>query len=185
MEPPSNRTWFLRKHEDGSVFGPLSFEQLSVWASTAQVAPHDSLSIDQQSWIKAPMLPQLGMDWVVEVTSEHYYGPTTLGAIQEFFRLGEINEETFIINTCDGTRYQLQEIPALVVEIPSVRTIEEFAQTETPGEPAASGISIRLRQRIRDLEETLREERRALTEAEQRYAELEGKYQELAQRERT
>ena len=145
MEPPSNRTWFLRKHEDGSVFGPLSFEQLSVWASTAQVAPHDSLSIDQQSWIKAPMLPQLGMDWVVEVTSEHYYGPTTLGAIQEFFRLGEINEETFIINTCDGTRYQLQEIPALLVEIPTARIKEESSETETPGEPVASGISIRLR----------------------------------------
>ena len=185
MEPPSNRTWFLRKHEDGSVFGPLSFEQLSVWASTAQVAPHDSLSIDQQSWIKAPMLPQLGMDWVVEVTSEHYYGPTTLGAIQEFFRLGEINEETLIINTCDGTRYQLQEIPALLVEIPNGRTIEEPSETETPAGPVASGISIRREQRIRDLEETLRDQRRALTEAEQRYAELEGKYQTLAQRERT
>ena len=71
------------------------------------------------------------------------------------------------------------------MEIPSVRTIEEFAETATPGEPAATGISIRLQQRIRDLEETLRDERRALTEAEQRYAELDGKYQELAQREPT
>jgi len=182
MEPPSNRTWFLRKHDDGSVFGPLSFEQLSVWASTAQVAPHDSLSIDQQSWIKAPMLPELGMDWVVEVTSEHYYGPTTLGAIQEFFRLGEINPETFIINTCDGTRYQLQEIPALLVEIPTARIKEESSGTETGSEPVASGIFIRLQERIRDLEETLREERRASKEAEQRCAELERKYQKLAER---
>jgi hypothetical protein len=81
MEPPSNRTWFLRKREDGSVFGPLSFEQLA--------------------------------------------------------------------------------------------------------EPVATGISIRLEQRIRDLEETLREERRALTEAEQRYAVLDRKYQQLAERLRT
>jgi|ERR1041385_1277704 hypothetical protein len=185
MEPPSNRAWFLRKHEDGSVFGPLSFEQLSVWASTAQVAPHDSLSIDQQSWIKAPMLPQLGMDWVVEVTSEHYYGPTTLGAIQEFFRLGEINEQTLIINTCDGTRYQLQEIPALRAKIPIARIKEESSGMETPGEPGASGIFIRFQERIRDLEETLREERRSLMEAEQRYGELERKYQELTERLRT
>lgn len=185
MEPPSNQTWFLRKHEDGAVFGPLSFEQLAIWASTAQVAPHDLLSIDQQSWIKAPMLRQLGMDWVVEVTNEHYYGPTTLRAIQEFFRLGEINEETLIINTCDGTHYQLQEIPALRAEIPTARIKEESSGPETPGEPVASGISIRFQERIRDLEETLREERRALTEAEQRYAELERKYQELAERLRT
>src|SRR5512140_1674492 len=113
MEQPSNRTWFLRKHDDGSVFGPLSFERLAVWASTAQIAPHDLLSIDQQSWIKAPMLPQLGMDWLVEVTSEHFYGPTTLGAIREFIRLGEIDGETVIINTCDGARGQVREMSDL------------------------------------------------------------------------
>jgi hypothetical protein len=44
---------------------------------------------------------QLGMDWLVEVTREHYYGPTT-GAIQEFIRLGDINAGTFVINSCDG-----------------------------------------------------------------------------------
>ena len=174
MEQPSNRTWFLRKHDDGSVFGPLSFEQLAVWASTAQIAPHDLLSIDQQSWIRAPMLPQLGMDWLVEVTSEHFYGPTTLGAIQEFFRLGEINEETFLINTCDGARRQLQEFPE-VLDIPNVETIEQFTAPQNPGEPAASGISIRLQEQIRDLEQALREERRV-------YAELEQKYNELTQR---
>src|SRR3989442_14024974 len=113
MEEPSNQSWFLRKHEDGSIFGPLSFEQLTLWASTAQIAPHDAVSIDQQTWLKAPMVPQLGMDWLVEVTSEHYYGPTTIGAIQEFIRLGDINADTFIINSGDGTRRQIGEMPAL------------------------------------------------------------------------
>lgn len=37
--------------------------------------------------LKAAMVPQLGMDRLVEVTSEHYYGPTTVCAIQEFIRL--------------------------------------------------------------------------------------------------
>jgi hypothetical protein len=46
-------------------------------------------------------------------------------------------------------------------------------------EPPATGISINVRDRIRDLEQSLREERRALEESEQRYAELERKYQEL------
>src|SRR5204863_9020195 len=114
MEEPSNQNWFFQQHEDGTVFGPLSFDELSVWASNAQIPPRDSHSTDQQSWIKAPMLPQLGMDWLVEVTSEHYYGPTTLGAIQEFIRLGEISEETFVINTRDGTRRQIREMPALL-----------------------------------------------------------------------
>ena len=58
------------------------------------------------------MLTELGMDWLVEVTSEHYYGPTTVGAIQEFIRLGDINADTFVINSCDGTRRQIGEVPA-------------------------------------------------------------------------
>jgi hypothetical protein len=60
----------------GSIFGPISFDQLSGWASAAQVAPRDVVSTDQQTWLKAPMVPQLAMDWLVEVTSEHYYGPS-------------------------------------------------------------------------------------------------------------
>jgi len=165
-ESATTQRWFLRKHEDGTIFGPLSFERLTRWASNAQLAPHDTVSTDQQTWIKAPMLPELGMDWLVEITSEHYYGPTTLGAIQEFIRLGEINEETFVVNSCDGTRRQISEISDLI-------------QSAREHEPPATGISINVRDRIRDVEQTLREERRALEEAEQRYAELERKYQEL------
>jgi hypothetical protein len=165
-ESATTQRWFLRKHEDGTIFGPLSFELLARWASNAQLAPHDTVSTDQQTWIKAPMLPELGMDWLVEITSEHYYGPTTLGAIQEFIRLGEINEETFVVNSCDGTRRQISEMSDLI-------------QSAREHEPPATGISINVGDRIRDLEQTLREERRALEEAEKRYAELERKYQEL------
>jgi hypothetical protein len=165
-EPATAQRWFLRKHEDGTIFGPLSFELLVRWSSNAQVAPHDTVSTDQQTWIKAPMLPELGMDWLVEITSEHYYGPTTLGAIQEFIRLGEINQETFVVNSCDGTRRQISEM-------------SDLFQGAREHEPPATGISINVRDRIRDLEQSLREERRALEEAEQRYAELERRYQEL------
>lgn len=179
MDQSSSRHWFLRKFEDGSVFGPLSFAQLSRWASTAQIAPHDSVSTDQLSWLKAPMMPQLGMDWLVEVTSERYYGPTTLGAIQEFIRLGEIDAETFLINACDGTRRKIQEMPALLESAASMPEPEAAQVSEAP---TASGMSINVQDRIRDLEQALREERRALHDAEERYRELEQKYNELAQK---
>src|SRR5690349_7433173 len=116
-DSPTSQTWFLRKHQDGSVFGPLSFEHLARWASEAQVAPHDTISADQQTWIKSPMVPELGMDWLVEITSEHYYGPTTLGAIQEFVRSGEIDQDTFVINACDGTRRQVREMFELLQSV--------------------------------------------------------------------
>jgi hypothetical protein len=183
MEEPSGQRWFLRKHEDGSVFGPLSFAQLVEWASTAQVAPHDAISSDQLTWIKAPMLPELGMDWLVELTSEQYYGPTTLGAIHEFIRLGEIDGETYVINSCDGTRRQIHQIPELEESLAGFAAEPaELQEVESSGEPMPSGISMDLQDRIRDLEQTLREERRALEEAEERYRELEQRYQDLLQR---
>jgi len=182
MEEPSAQRWFLRKHEDGTVFGPLSFAQLARWAAAAQVAPHDAISSDQMTWVKAPMLPELGMDWLVELTSEQYYGPTTLGAVQEFIWLGEIDGETYVINSCDGTRRQIYQIPELHETLASVVSEPPPTQeVEASSEPMASGISMDLQDRIRDLEQTLLEERRALEEAEERYRELEQRYQELLQ----
>ena len=178
MDAAAAQDWFLRKHEDGNIFGPLPFAQLSRWASSAQVAPHDAVSTDQTTWIKAPMLPELGMDWLVEVTTERFYGPTTLGAIQEFLRLGEITGETCVINSCDGSRRRVNEMP-LVLSQP---TIDEPEIAAEPLQPIPTGMSIKLEDRIRDLEQALREERRAVQAAEERYRALELKYRELAER---
>jgi hypothetical protein len=177
---PVNQKWFLRKHEDGSTFGPVQFDQIARWAAAAQIAPHDILSSDGQTWIKAPMLHQLGMDWLVALTSEHYYGPTTLGALREFIRLGEIDGETVVINTCDGIRRQIHEMPDLweIAQLEADKDQIEI-QLGDPVGPAVSKMSIRLQEQIRDLEQTLQEERRALAESQQRYNELERKYQDL------
>src|SRR3954467_368359 len=172
MESSNNQQWYLRK-QDGSVFGPLTFDQLASWASNAQIAPHDAISTDQINWIKAPMLSELGMDWLVEVTSERYYGPTTLGAINEFVRLGEVTPQNFVINTCDGSRRRIQEITSLLLN----EIDEGYAAVEQT--PAAVRMSIKFEERIRDLERSLGEERRALQETEDRYRELEQRYQEL------
>jgi len=177
-----NQTWFLRKHEDGSTFGPVRFDQIARWAAEAQIAPHDTLSNDRQTWVKAPMLAQLGMDWLVELTSENYYGPTTLGALQEFIRLGEIDGETLVINTRNGACCKIQEMPQLWETGADAGDAQTEIQFGDPVGPAVAGMSIALREQIRDLEQSLEGERRALIEAERRYAELKEKYEAAIQR---
>lgn len=126
------------------------------------------------------MVPQLGMDWLVELTTEHYYGPTTLGTLQEFIRVGEIDGETFVINTCDGTRRQIREMPDLwETALSEIDEDQIQIQLGDPVGPSVAKMSVRLQERIRDLEQTLQEERRALAESERRYAELERKYQDV------
>jgi hypothetical protein len=105
-----------------------------------------------------------------------------LGAIQEFIHLGEIDGETFIINACDGTRRRIQELPGLELLPEPVATEAEPGEAHVPTEPAATGISIDVQDRIRDLEQSLREERRAFEEAEDRYRELERRYREVEEK---
>jgi len=178
MDVAAGQQWFLRKCEDGSIFGPLSFDQLSRWASTARVAPADAISPDQLTWMKAPMLPELGMDWLVEVTSERYYGPTTVGAVHEFLRLGEITNDSDVINTCDGSRHKVIALESpLAINLPVPDPILDDAASEFL--PAPSPMAINFAERIHDLEQSLQEERRALRESEDRYRLLETRYREL------
>ena len=159
--------WFLMKHDDGSVFGPVSFDQLRQWAEDAQISPLDKVSLDESTWIKAPMVPELNMDYLVEVSTDQYYGPTTLGAVREFLIIGEINADTFLTNCTDGSQVRVGDFPEL-----QPRREEE--------QPVRTSIRLSLQKRIRELEETLMDERRARENAELRCERLEARLAENA-----
>ena len=101
--------WYLRKHVDGEIFGPVAFDQIREWAMSAQIHPQDAISNDARTWNKAPMLEDLHMDWLVEVTGQPLYGPTTAETLLEFLSLGEISAETKILNCCSGEKMRLGE----------------------------------------------------------------------------
>jgi hypothetical protein len=167
MENPQH--WFLMKNDDGTVFGPIKFEQLRQWAVDAQVSPLDKVSTDEKKWVKAPMIPELQMDYLVEVSPDQFYGPTTLGAVREFLQMGEIHAETTVTNCRDGSS-------TLVKDIPELQTTPE---EEEALQPVRTSIRVNLQQRIRDLEETLMDERRAREQAEHLVEKLEAKLGEI------
>ena len=173
MVDPNSSTLYLLKAENNEVFGPVDFEQLNTWATSAQISPLDKVSSDRQNWFKAPMMPELQMDWLIELTSEQLYGPTTLGAVQEFLNLSEINGDTVLINARDGTTAAVKEVEFLTIPV------EEPEELDTTDQPVRTGIRASLQQRIRELEYTLFEERRALEALEEKYSKLEAKYVEI------
>lgn len=155
-----SQNWYLMKHDDGTIFGPVVLEQLQEWAAEAQISPLDKISNDQKNWIKAPMVAELQMDYLVEVSADQFYGPTTLGAIREFFLAGEITAQNQITNCKDGSQSSIEEMFEIAVE-------------EPPPVPVRTSIRTSLQQRIRDLEEALVDERRAREVAERRCEKLE------------
>ena len=177
--------WFLKKHENGEVFGPVHFNKIRDWARSAHVNSQDALSTDKTVWTKAPMLPELEMDWLVVVEDDLLYGPTTEGALLEFSRLGEINAETRLINCCTGQTTTLGETEFFIEaqkapveeEIPVAQTL--FSRLQSP---AKGDIRHNLQQRVRDLESSLLEKRRRLMSAEETIAKMEVRIKELEDR---
>jgi peptidoglycan hydrolase-like protein with peptidoglycan-binding domain len=166
MDP--NQDCYLLKHEEGEIFGPTPFHQLQQWAHDAQISPLDKVSTDEKTWVKAPMIPALDMDYLIEVGPDQYYGPTTLGAVKEFVAAGEITADTILTNCHDGVDRAVGDFPELLPP-----PAEE-------NKPVRTSIRLSLQQRIRELEETLMEERRAREVAEAQCAKLEAKLAGLA-----
>lgn len=158
--------WFLKKHEDNEVFGPVDFAKLKEWAGAAQVSPLDMVSDDRVNWIKAPMLQELHMDYLIQLGEESFYGPTTEEAVQEFLRLGEINADTLLINCCTAAEMALRDTGFFQGQLPPMDNIAQ-------NEPGRRTIRQNLQQRIRELELLLVERRQQLEMADGRIRQLE------------
>jgi hypothetical protein len=178
-----SENWFLKKHDNGEVFGPVPFEKIRDWADSAQVNPQDMLSTDQVIWTKAPMIPELEMDWLVVVGENLLYGPTTAEALLEFERLGEINPATALINCKKGESSTLGETPffhAFLADALHESRVPDNtlrALMQPPGE--GGSFRFNLQQRIRELENALLDKRRKLMAAEETIVRLEAKIREL------
>lgn len=167
IQHPEN--WYLRKHDDNEIFGPVHIDKIKEWADAAQVAPNDGISDDAVIWTKAPMIPELKMDYLVEVSDGSFYGPTTEGALIEFFNLGEIKPESKIINCVTGQETQFGEVGFF----PSSGAAEGGMLTA----PERRSIRTSLQQRVRELELALIEKNRLLQMAEDRIRKLERELQ--------
>jgi hypothetical protein len=161
--------WYLRKAHDGSEFGPIPFSQLRQWAADAQINAMDRVSSDSRTWIKAPMVPELEMDYLIESGEDQFYGPTTVGAIREFLDAGEITLEASIINCKDGMQLKVRDL----ISPAEIEATDNGDGTLDP--ESRTNFRTNLQQRIRDLEERLDQERRAREAAEHRVHKLESR----------
>ena len=181
-----SENWFLRKHASGEIFGPVPFEKIREWAHSAQVNPQDMLSVDQEIWTKAPMIPQMEMDWLIVVGENLLYGPTTAEALLEFEKLGEINPATALINCNTGQSSTLGQTPFYQASSwdPLSGNQSPSSALLAPVQQPSQGGSFRanLQQRIRELENALLDKSRKLMVAEESIVRLEGKIRELEER---
>ena len=87
--------WYLKKNT-GDLFGPADLTTFQTWVADGRVDPDDTLSQDKQSWIPAPDLPELAMNWLIEVEDEQQYGPVHLLMLRDPIREGTLSPQTRI-----------------------------------------------------------------------------------------
>lgn len=105
------RIWHLLKASDKEVYEARDIETLRGWAADAKISPLDKISNDgRMSWMRAPMVPELQMDLLVQMPDNYLYGPTNVATIQEFLATGEIDENVTIINCLDNTESRLADL---------------------------------------------------------------------------
>ncbi len=172
MSNESTDPWYLKKHDDGEIFGPVPLGRIVEWAGTAQVAPQDEVSSDRANWTKAPMVAELKMDWIVRLDEDHYYGPTTIGSLLEFRENKEINGETLIIDCCTATEQKFKDTAFFL----------QTSEADVSHSPSRGGIRLSLQKRIRELEVGLLEKRRQLDAASETIHRLERRVDELEAR---
>ena len=129
------------------------------------------------------MVPELHMDWLVEVSDDFTYGPTTFGTVQEFISAGEINDNTNVINCRDGQRFRVKDMPVALnsPRRPSADEVIEQIQKEATHELRSVGESDN--EKILRLERVILQLRLALNEEETRYRKLHHKYVEATGKE--
>ncbi|MCX7008719.1 MAG: GYF domain-containing protein [Kiritimatiellaeota bacterium] len=140
--------WYLKK-ATGDVFGPVTTAALRQWAAGGRIAPDDQVSTDQETWMPAVDLPDLGLDWMVEVSPAKTYGPFHLLALGDLIREGSVPAASPIVHRVTGERHVLHEALLLVVLEQNTRlaaTAQELrleleaAQTELDGLKSAPVI---------------------------------------------
>lgn len=178
------RTWHLLKASDKEIYGPISLETLRGWAADAKISPLDKISDDNRmSWQRAPMIPELQMDLLVQMSDNYLYGPTNVATIQEFLATGEIDENVTIINCLDNKESRLSERSWFQASPHQVRSsTTTFKGTQWPDDKKLPGDAS-LQSRIAVLEKQTMELQRVVDEWQQAYHRLRQQFLEATGRE--
>lgn len=177
-----NNHWYLLKAADNEVFGPAPLDQLRNWAAEAKISPLDKVSNDERkSWRKAPTLTDLQMDWLIEMPDNFLYGPTSVGTLQEFLATGEIDEHVNVINTLDGTKTRISELPFFMASPQRVRGAAEIGAVPTGDGSSDGGGAVHkhrsawLEKQVMDLQREIGKLQELCASLHQQYVEATGR----------
>ncbi len=95
--------WYV-KLPDGDVYGPFNFEELIEQAGDFRIAPEYTISTNQEDWVRASEIDNLGMNWMVPLVHGEKYGPVHCNAIKQLFYDGYLADDVAATHNATGER---------------------------------------------------------------------------------
>ena len=145
IEKEDTRQWFLRINGE-TVFGPVSTQGLIVWAEQGRILPGHEVSSDRKKWVQAVSFELLDMRWFVDDGAGELRGPLNRLAAEALIKSGKVPEGAQLVSS--------DEVEA------DAAGEQEQKRSEKTREPVPEEV---LRQRIRELETMVSEQRARLT----------------------
>jgi DNA repair exonuclease SbcCD ATPase subunit len=118
------------------VYGPISLLTLCDWATQGRVVAGNDISTDGENWFAAEELPDLKMDWVVELKNGKKFGPFNLLAAPFLLQRGIIEPDAILINP--ETKKQVA-IKSLIEENSTLKS--ELSAGTKPGKGLVSSAT--------------------------------------------
>ena len=100
--PEKDSSGYYIRGEDGKAFGPVEIATLVEWAGDSRIGPTSSVSKDQKHWVVAPLVPELGMTWLVEAEQGVFYGPFNRRVVDGLLEAGTIARDTRLYELSGG-----------------------------------------------------------------------------------
>jgi hypothetical protein len=165
--------------------GPKISKLCAAGPAEAKISPLDKISSDNRmSWQRAPMIPELQMDLLVQMPDNYLYGPTNVATIQEFLATGEIDENVTIINCLDNKEARLADLSWFQASPHHIRSAATTFIGTSGGMTTRTARGMPSQQsRIGTLEKQVMELQRVVDEWQQAYKGLHQQFVEATGRE--
>ena len=162
-------SWYV-KTDDGNEYGPVALDKLIGWARDGRIEPTSEISSDRIKWSPAPLLPDLGMRWIVETEFGRYFGPFHPDLVKELFDKKRVPpaSRTFCLNDgADAAAYRKsqEELSAARCDLASAADREKTLKAEVRGlETRLNAAADEARRTQSELTATLEKAKRDLDE---------------------
>ena len=145
----SNPEWYLKK-KNNTEYGPVSLDELALWAQQCRIVAGNQASQDQENWVPVESIPALEMDWFAQRRDGKQYGPFPLNAVPALVEHHVLPEDATLTHRNSGETLRMQEALAKRSERPPAPSPTATKPTQQPEQNADEPVTTQDEQSLSD-----------------------------------